>query len=153
MLKKSIRKVFGLVALYAVFIVGIFVMQFKSDSIIRKNIRAMRVTLSETESESGQTSLKNSFQLSFNGLLFSADENNPITYTREDSTEVPVRLLSLDEGESLSYALNFSDGVRLTFSLSEDSDAASLWIAAEMPPNASAVNARFSPYSGFSVKH
>ncbi len=151
MLKKSIRKVFGLVALYAVFIVGIFVMQFKSDSIIRKNIRAMRVTLSETESESGQTSLKNSFQLSFNGLLFSADEKNPVTYTREDSSEVPVRLLSLDEGESLSYALNFSDGVRLTFSLSEDSDAASLWIAAEMPPNASAVNVRFSPYSGFSV--
>lgn len=151
MLKKSIRKVFGLVALYAVFIVGIFVMQFKSDSIIRKNIRTMRVTLSETESESGQTSLKNSFQLSFNGLLFSADEKNPVTYTREDSSEVPVRLLSLDEGESLSYALNFSDGVRLTFSLSEDSDAASLWIAAEMPPNASSVNVRFSPYSGFSV--
>ena len=151
MLKKPIRKFFGLVALYAIFIVGIFVAQFRSDSLIRKNIRTMRVTLSETENESGQSFLKNNFQLSFNGLLFSADEKNPVTYTRNDMTEVPVRLLSLDEGDSLSYALNFSDGVRLTFSLSEDSDTASLWIAAEMPPEANSVNVRYSPFSGFSV--
>ena len=151
MLKKPIRKIFGLVALYAVFIVGIFVMQFRSDSLIRKNIRMMRVTLSETENESGQSLLKNNFQLSFNGLLFSADEKNPVTYTRDDMSEVPVKLLSLDEGDSLSYSLNFSGGVRLTFSLSEDSDTASLWIAAEMPPEANSVNVRYSPFSGFSI--
>ena len=48
MLKKPIRKFLGLFVLYAVFIVGIFVVQFRSDSIIRKNIRGLRVTLSET---------------------------------------------------------------------------------------------------------
>lgn len=151
MLKNSIRKIFGYIVLYAVFIVGIFVVQFRSDSLIRKNIRAMRVTLSETENESGHSSLKNNFQLSFNGLLFSGDDKNPVTYTKSDFTEVPVRLLSLDEGDSLSYALNFSGGVRLVFSLSEDSDSASLWIAAEMPPEANSVNVRYSPYSGFSI--
>lgn len=151
MLKNSIRKIFGLLILYAVFIVGIFVIQFRSDSIIRKNIRLMRVTLSETENESGQSLLKNTFQLSFNGLLFSGDDKNPVTYTDENSNEIPVSLLSLDESDPLAYGLNFTDGVRLTFSLSEDSDAASLWIAAEMPDKANSVNLNFAPYTGFSI--
>ena len=151
MLKKSIRKFLGLAALYAVFIVGIFVVQFRSDSIIRKNIRALRVTLSETEVEGGQTRLKNSFQLAFNGLLFSSDDKNPVTYSVAGGKEIPVSLLSFEEPDKLSYALNFSDGVRLVFSLSEDSDAASLWISADMPENANLVSVKFSPYSGFSV--
>lgn len=141
----------GLAALYAVFIVGIFVVQFRSDSIIRKNIRALRVTLSETEGEGGQTRLKNSFQLAFCGLMFSGDDKNPVTYAVSGGKEIPVSLLSFEEPDKLSCALNFSDGVRLVFSLSEDSDAASLWVSANMPPEANSVSVKFSPYSGFSV--
>ena len=151
MLKKSIRKMFGLAALYAVFIVGIFVVQFRSDSIVRKNIRGLRVTLSETEGEGGQSQLKNSFQVAFNGLLFSADEKSPVTYSSSDGTERPARLLSFEQPDALSCALKFSGGVRLNFSLSDDTDSASLWISADMPQNANSVSVNFSSYSGFSV--
>ena len=151
MLKNSFRKMFGLAALYAIFIFGIFVVQFRSDSIIRKNIRALRVTLSETESESGKTLLKNSFQVAFNGLLFSAEDKNPVTYSTNGGMEIPARLVSFERPDSLSYALNFSEGVRLLFSLSDDSDAASLWISADMPDGANSVNVKFSSYSGFSI--
>ena len=151
MLKKILKKALFFAALYAVFIVGIFVVQFRSDSIIRKNIRALRVTLSETENESGQSALKNSFQAAFNGLMFSADEKSPVTYSSGSGSEIPVRLISFEEPDPLSFALNFTDGVRLSFSLSDDSDSASLWISADMPQGANSVSVNFSPYSGFSV--
>ncbi len=151
MLKKSIRKMFGLLVLYAAIIVGIFVLQFRSDSIIRKNIRALRVTLAELNDGKGGSALKNSFQVSFNGIAFSADEKKPVVYSTSSGQEVAVKLLSFEQPDSLSYALGFTGGVRLIFSLSENTDSASLWIAAEMPSNASAVKVNYGPYSGFSV--
>jgi hypothetical protein len=151
MLKKSIRKMFGLIVLYAAIIVGIFVLQFRSDSIIRKNIRALRVTLAELNDSKGGSALKNSFQVSFNGIAFSADEKKPVVYSTSSGQDVPVTLVSYSQPDKLSYALDFTNGVRLTFSLSDDSDSASLWVAAEMPANASAVKVNYAPYSGFSV--
>lgn len=151
MLKNSIKKMFGLVVLYAAIIVGIFVLQFRSDSIIRKNIRALRVTLAEGNDDKGRTILKNSFQVSFNGIAFSADERKPVVYSSSAGQDVPVKLVSFEQPDSLSYALNFTNGVRLTFSLSDNSESASLWVAAEMPANASAVKVNYGPYSGFSV--
>ncbi len=151
MLKKSIRKMFGLLVLYAAIIVGIFVLQFRSDSIIRKNIRALRVTLAELNDGKGGSALKNSFQVSFNGIFFSADEKKPVLYTSSSGHDVPVTLVSYSQPDKLSYALDFTKGVRLTFSLSDDSDSASLWVAAEMPSDASSVKVNYAPYSGFSV--
>ena len=63
MRKHIVRKSLGLIVLYAVIIVGIFVIQFRSDSIIRKTIRSMRVTLVEAESTDGSAALKNQFQI------------------------------------------------------------------------------------------
>ena len=151
MLKKSIRKMFGLAVLYAAIIVGIFVLQFKSDSIIRKNIRALRVTLAEANDGNGNAALKNSFQVSFNGISFNADEKKPVVYSSNSGQDVAVSLISFQQLDALSCALNFTNGVRLTFSLSDDSDSASLWVAAEMPSNASAVKVNYAPYSGFSI--
>ena len=151
MLKKSIRKMFGLLVLYAAIIVGIFVLQFRSDSIIRKNIRALRVTLAELNDGKGGSALKNNFQVSFNGIAFSADEKKPVLYTSSSGHDVPVTLVSYSQPDKLSYALDFTKGVRLTFSLSDDSDSASLWVAAEMPSDASSVKVNYAPYSGFSV--
>ncbi len=142
---------FGLIVLYAAIIVGIFVLQFRSDSIIRKNIRALRVTLAELNDSKGGSALKNSFQVSFNGIAFSADEKKPVVYSTSSGQDVPVTLVSYSQPDKLSYALDFTNGVRLTFSLSDDSDSASLWVAAEMPANASAVKVNYAPYSGFSV--
>ncbi len=142
---------FGLVVLYAAIIVGIFVLQFRSDSIIRKNIRALRVTLAELNDSKGGSALKNSFQVSFNGIAFSADEKKPVVYSTSSGQDVPVALVSYSQPDKLSYALDFTKGVRLTFSLSDDTDSASLWVAAEMPANASAVKVNYAPYSGFSV--
>ncbi len=151
MLKNSIRKVFGLTILYAVIIVGVFVLQFRSDSIIRKNIRGLRLSLAEANGEKGKSVLKNNFHVSFNGLSFGADDKKPALCVFEGGNERPVQLVSFEQPDSLSYALNFTDGVRLTFSLSDDSDSASLWVAAEMPSDADSVSVPFSPYSGFSI--
>lgn len=147
-----IRKSIGLAAFYAILIVGIFVIQFRSDSIIRKNIRAMRVTLAETENSDQQTVLKNQFQLTYNGLLFSADEASPAVYTRNGSSvELPAAVVSFSQPDDLTFTLGFSQGIFLNFSLSEDSEEASLSISAQIPDGIDSFSVNLFPFSGYSI--
>lgn len=58
---RSLRKLIGLAILYAIIIVGIFLIQFRSDSLIRKNFHGIKVTLAQTENNANSASLKKFF--------------------------------------------------------------------------------------------
>lgn len=147
---RSLRKLIGLAILYAIIIVGIFLIQFRSDSLIRKNFHGIKVTLAQTENNANSASLKNSFQISYNGITFSADDGAPVTFS-ENGTERPVKLLSYEEQES-SFALGFENEIKLIFALeNEDQENAALTISAEMPESAQSVSLNFSPNIGYSM--
>lgn len=143
-----LRKSLGLIVLYAVIIVGIFVIQFRSDSIIRKTIHSMRVTLVEEEKTSGDVSLKNQFSVSCNGIQFSCDDTTPVEYTFKDKIQKAV-LVSADETDH-SITLNFKDNIHLNFSLTDESENASLIISGDFPPDISNVSVKMRTLSGFS---
>ena len=124
-----VRKSLGLIVLYAVIIIGIFVIQFRSDSIIRKTIHSMRVTFTEAENSTGNLSLKNQFQISYNGILFSADESSPLEFSENNRTKHAI-LRSFDEDE-LSCTLNFSNDIKITFELADSSEKSPLMISAD----------------------
>ena len=81
MFKHPIKKFISLTALYGFIIVGIFFLQFRNESVLSKNAGLLRVSLAQTQNQDGSTSLKDSLQVSFNGISFSSDENSPAKIT------------------------------------------------------------------------
>lgn len=144
-----VRKSLGLFVLYAVIIVGIFVIQFRSDSIIRKTIHSMRVTLMEAESSPGNTVLKNQFQVAYNGIQFIGDESHPVQFTSNDKTHRAI--LRSWSSTDTSCTLIFSDGIKITFALSDSSDTSPLMITGEFPEKISDVSITTKPLSGYTV--
>ena len=142
-----VRKSLGLIVLYAVIIIGIFVIQFRSDSIIRKTIHSMRVTFTEAENSTGNLSLKNQFQISYNGILFSADESSPLEFSENNRTKHAI-LRSFDEDE-LSCTLNFSNDIKITFELADSSEKSPLMISADFPSKISFVAINVRALSGY----
>ena len=153
----SVKKLVGLFVLYSIIILGIFVIQFRNDFIIRKNIRGMRVTISQNENGG----LKNDFKISYGGISFNADENFPVEFS-EGGISREAKLISFEESER-SLTLNFENEIALIFSLDEKSDSESeekpnpknenstFWIRAKMPENVQSVSVNFSADSGFSL--
>ena len=47
----------------------------------------MKVTFTEAENSTGNLSLKNQFQISYNGILFSADESSPLEFSENNRTK------------------------------------------------------------------
>lgn len=153
----SVKKLVGLFVLYSIIILGIFVIQFRNDFIIRKNIRGMRVTISQNENGG----LKNDFKISYGGISFNADENFPVEFS-EGGISREAKLISFEESER-SLTLNFENEIALIFSLDEKSDSESeeklnpknenstFWIRAKMPENVQSVSMNFSADGGFSL--
>lgn len=149
MRKHIVRKSLGLIVLYAVIIVGIFVIQFRSDSIIRKTIRSMRVTLVEAESTDGSTKLKNQFQIAYNGIQFTGDDTNSVEYGIKNSTKKAI-LKNFDETEN-SITLIFDNDIKITFSLGSGEEKSPLMITGDFPANISYVSLITKPLTGYSV--
>lgn len=146
----SVKKLLGLFVLYSIIILGIFVIQFRNDFIIRKNINGIRVTFSQTENGG----LKNDFKISYGGIVFSADENFPVRFS-EGGISRTANLISFEEtGESLT--LNFENGIALIFSVDEKSKSeiegnSTFWIRAKMPEEIQSVSVNFSADEKFTL--
>ncbi len=146
------RKAFGLVILYSIIIIGLFVLQFKNESVISRNAGLLSFSLAQTQDEFGATHLKNSVQINFKGISFYADEIHPAklnTFGKADLT--PLTFISYKQITPLSYEFNFSDDVSLIFSISDTTSSASLSISARLPENTESVSLNYQPSSGFSV--
>ena len=123
MRKHPVRKFIGLTLLYAALIVGIFVIQFKAESVISETIAGMRVTLAETETSTGAQELKNTLQLAYKGLTFYANEDTPAYLTAPNGVTTDLTLSSWRNENQPSWGsvrFEFTDGSAIEFSTKEE---------------------------------
>ena len=111
----------------------------------------LSVTFAQNQSESGEVSLKNSLQVSFKGISFTADDVTPAVLSLDDGTSLPVSLLSYSEPTPLSIAFDFTGDVSLIFAVSDTDSEAALSLSAKLPENAVGITLNYKPASGFSV--
>ena len=117
MIKHPIRRFLGLTVLYSVIILGIFLLQFRSETAISQTFSGLRLHLVETQSDANQRILKNTFQSTYKGLSLLADEQNPVIITTLDGRQLPVSLLSWQESSPLNFTLFFQQDVAVRFSV------------------------------------
>ncbi len=156
MFKHPIKKFISLTALYGFIIVGIFFLQFRNESVLSKNAGLLRVSLAQTQNQDGSTSLKDSLQVSFNGISFSSDENSPAKITLSEQNKIEnLTLVSYEQPTPLAYRFNFADKSgkisSLLFSVSDTTPKAILSVNAELADNASEISFPYKPASGFTV--
>lgn len=151
--KRPIRKAIALIFVYSVFIIGIFFLQFRSDSVISKNLGAMRVSIDRSVNPSGEATLKNRFTVTFKGISILADETMPVVL-KTNNKETSLVLESFEENEN-GITLRFDNDVALSFSTSSDNEESSedktgLAVVANIPEN-STLHLGYKPVSGFSA--
>jgi len=150
MSKSPVRKTICLAVLYSIIIIGIFVLQFRNESVLSKNTGLLSISLAQSQAEDGTTSLKNTLAVNFKGISFFADEVHPahVNYGGKNSALV---LESYEQPTNLSYKFNFSGGTSLTFAVSDTTSEAELSISASLPKDAAGVSLFYKPAAGFSV--
>ena len=155
MYRHLFRKSLGLIVFYIIIIIGIFVLQFRNESVVSKNIGLLSVSFAQSQNETGEISLKNTLQVSFKGIAFSADEVSPaellLTNETGEFTKEKLSLISYEQKNPLSYTFHFTNDTSLTFSVSGTDSSAALSILAEFPEEAEGIYLNYKPTSGFSV--
>ena len=143
MRKHPVRKFFGLTLLYSAIIVGIFVIQFKSNSVFSKSLGDLNFSISQIQTENNGTSLKNQIKVSFKGITFSADDKNPVTAKDSNGNLRPLFLESYEElADSVEFS--FNGGAHIMFrQIQDEENSAALSILAVPPENCTEV---FLPY-------
>ena len=152
MIKHPIRKFAGLTVLYIVLILGIFLLQFRSETVISESFGNMRLQLSETQAQNSVRQLKNRFQISFRGLVLSGDDTHPVYLTTTTAEEpLPVALTGWRKNGDLSFTLYFENNVSLLFSVSDTTQEALLSIIASLPESAENLSILYKPSGGYLV--
>lgn len=152
MFRHPFRKAFGLTFLYGFIIIGIFILQFRSESVILKNAGLLRISVSQTQDADGNMSLKNTVGVSFKGISFTADDVHPaVLLNSKTQNQTPLTLISWEQPSPQSFKFNFTENTALTFTVSDTSPRASLSIAAQLPDSDSSLSLYYNPVSGYSV--
>lgn len=151
MLKHPFRKALGLTVLYAVIIIGIFVLQFRNESVLFKNTGLLRISVAETLDSNGNKTIKNNLQVSFKGINFTVDNLTPLQLISSNRQPVPLSLVSWEQPTEQSYRFNFTENTSLTFAVSDTTEDASLSVTAKFPASADFLSLPYKPVSGFSV--
>ena len=153
MRKHPVRKFLGLTVLYAVIIVGIFVLQFKTESVISKNIGSFHLSLAQTESETENIRLKNLFTATFKGLTLSSSEEKSASISRSDGSEKKALVLeSCDEKDNENLVLNFTDGSSITFTVVQSEGKDQLSIMAKPASGYSRISIPFKTSGSWTIK-
>lgn len=146
MFAQFLRKAFTLLVVYAVLIIGIFILQFKNDSIISEKLGNLHITLLESVQDDNSILLKNKFSVKFNGLNFNGTDDEPVR-AMINGSDKPLSLRTWKILSPLSCELSFSNDVSVRFSVSDETSRAYLSVEGVLPQNVSQV---FIPY-GFAV--
>ncbi len=147
MFTKVLRKSLILLAFYAIFIIGIFVLQFKNSSIISEKLGNLHITLVESTEDNQAIHLKNKFTTSFNGIALSTSDENSVKISK-NGKEIPVTLRSWKKESPVSCSFLFSDNLTLRFTLSDESPKALLNVEAVFPNSVSYVSVPFALTGG-----
>ena len=151
MYSNPIKKLFALLIIYAIIIVGIFVLQFKTESVFSENIGSLRFTLTKTESNN-ESHLKNNLQATYKGVLFYFDDKAPVMIKKSsEETLKNITLISWNKASPLSSSFNFTEDVSISFSLTNSTDSAELIIRSDFPEDVEYVSLNFKPTKGYHV--
>lgn len=134
---RVIRKALGLLIVDIVLIIGIFVIQFRTDSTIIEKIGNLQVSLELDESQENEQKLKNKLQISYNGINLFCNDQNPAQISYLDSNKKENLVLQSWEKNDLSYKFNFSEDVSFTVSISSEEPDASFSTFVSLPANIS----------------
>lgn len=152
MLRHPVKKVFGLFVLYSIIIIGIFVLQFKNESVISRSIGLLRISVAQSQDAQGNTFLKNTVQFSFKGITFTADDVTPVVLKMNDgSAPINLTLSGWKQASPLSYTARFDNDTELTFSVTDTTPKANLSISARLPKNAQSLSLTYKTTSGYAV--
>lgn len=149
---RIIRKAISLLIVDVIIIIGIFVLQFRTDSSIIEKIGNLQLTFSQTEDAEKGMIPQNKFRLTYNGINFYFDNQNPVTAVKSDETKLPLTLVSWQKNDDLSYTLNFSDDVKVTFNLDSTEENASLFVDSEIPAQIKSIFLPFNYSSNIKVQ-
>lgn len=149
---RIIRKAISLLIVDVIIIIGIFVLQFRTDSSIIEKIGNLQLTFSQTEDAEKGMILQNKFRLTYNGINFYFDNQNPVTVVKSDETKVSLTLESWQKDNDLSYTLNFSDDVKVTFELDSIEENASLFVNSILPVKIKSIFLPFNYSSNIKVE-
>ena len=141
---RTIRKALGLFVVDIVIIIGIFVLQFRTDSNIIEKIGNLQVTLTKSDSENEDILLKNKMQASYNGINFYFDEQTPAYVLLRGENEKAIAQLKNWSRQEDEVIFEFDNNVRLYISLSDITEEATLIVFSELPKN---VSAFYLPYN------
>lgn len=137
------RKALGLLIADIVIIIGIFVLQFRTDSSIIEKLGSLQITLEKLENQSD--SLKNKFIASYNGITLFCDDQHPVQIAKSDSkTKKDVKLINWTRISDTSCRLSFTDGVNIVIGVTSASPTATLTTTASLPSGVSDI---YIPYN------
>lgn len=148
---RILKKALGLLIVDIVIIIGIFVLQFRTDSTIIKKIGNLQITLEAQNEQDGVITYKNKARISYNGINFFFDEQNPASI-KKDGNESALTLVGVEQSEELSVTLNFSEDVKVTFELASEDPSSSLAILSDLPEGISDFAMPYSYSSNMTVQ-
>ncbi|MEE3313010.1 MAG: hypothetical protein VZR56_02505 [Treponema sp.] len=115
----SIKRFLGLLALYAVLFVGIFVLQFKTESVVNRSYgekKDLKVSLAHTQGSGDEMKLKNQFQINYKGIMLLGNDASPVqVFNTANASVVHSLTLSSFNEEPDGVTLTFNDGSLIRF--------------------------------------
>jgi len=164
----NLRKALGLLIVDIVIIIGIFVLQFRTDSSIIEKLGQLTITMEKKDADSiNATSpdtfieLNNKFQISYNGLNFFCDDQNPVRINSiNDSSkgadaansDNTIKLLSFSKKNDSSVVFKFTKDVAVTVEISSFDSDANLFIMTSMPSDIKSVYIPFNYSYNMKIK-
>lgn len=142
---RRIQKALGLLLVDIVIIIGIFVLQFRTDSNIIEKIGNLQITLvRNTSVQTEELILENSLQLSYNGININISNQNPACIVTKNQLDLqPVSLVTYSRN-NLQTDFTFTNDIKMSVFLSDDTPSASMNIKVELPEE---VTDFYLPYS------
>lgn len=150
MTRHPIRKFFGLFVLYSLIILGIFALQFRSQSIFSKNFSQLRLTLTKNKDESQKNPYLDTFYIAYKGMTLFSDEENKSVLTYSNGNKVPLVFSDWKEIDENSFELLFSENVSLLCKLSGEKKD-SLNVSVDLPKNSTEVSIPYKFSKSYTV--
>ncbi len=142
---RAIRKAIRFLIIDIIIIIGIFVLQFRNDSTFIEKNGNLQIVLAESKTSDNVSVLQNYLQVNYNGITFSATEQNPALITMKDSSDKkPVELISWKKTSARTYQFDYSDNVELVIDVNNENSDSPLSISVILP---STVEQFYLPYS------
>lgn len=142
---RSFRRGLFILLIDLAIIIGIFVLQFRTDSTIIEKIGGLQVTLEKVENPETDVILQNKLVVSYNGLNFFSDDQNSakiIPTGKSKPQNIILKDWKIKDGQGFSFI--FTNDVQIDFDVSGTQDDATLSVSTNYP---SSVEQIMLPYS------